>query len=235
MPAAGVAGRLYFLTDGILQWFDDGSAWHSYYGSIPCVQPPDISTFTQILAGGRTLAQAADQKGGLVIQMTNGTTADDYRLLVQSTPATPYTITAFILPTLQANNYSCMGLCWRQSSTGNMQVFGIVDDNGPTFYWRNESANNSGSSPTYTTGTDIITVTSQSAYFTQAGNGIWLRISDDGTNRSVSYSVDGLNFIQLGSQARTTTITPDQWGVFVGNATSAGTATQAMAYFASLG
>jgi hypothetical protein len=42
---------------------------------------------------------------------------------------------------------------------------------------------------------------------------IWLRINDDGTTRTYSWSVDGKNFITYGSHSHTLHFTPDQYGI----------------------
>jgi hypothetical protein len=40
----------------------------------------------------------------------------------------------------------------------------------------------------------------------------WLRLSDDGTNRKIYYSLDGIHWIEMFSESRTNFITPDEVG-----------------------
>ena len=40
----------------------------------------------------------------------------------------------------------------------------------------------------------------------------WLKVADDGTNLTLSYSFDGVNYLTALTQARTTFLTPDHIG-----------------------
>jgi hypothetical protein len=43
----------------------------------------------------------------------------------------------------------------------------------------------------------------------------WIRIADNGTNRIISWSVNGLHFTQVHSVSRTDFITADEVGFFI--------------------
>lgn len=193
---------------------------------------PEINLFTAVNAGGRSTSSVAEA-GGIRMHMTNGTTANDYRLLKMAAPAAPYTLTVHVLPTLWNVNYGGCGVLWRASSTGNSQFFGYHSYNASmNMLVRNESANNNGNSPTYTTGTDLLTIGANVVI--AAGPGIWLQLHDDGTtNRVFRYSMDGQSFQTVITTGRTTTITPDEFGLWVGNVNSGGTAPNALALFDS--
>jgi hypothetical protein len=192
---------------------------------------PNLSALTAINAGGR--ATSVVDNGGIYMSATNLTTADDFRSLKKSAPTAPYVFTVHLFPTLFNTNYSGAGVLWRASSTGNAQFFGVhAYQNSMNILIRNESASNNGASPTYTTGTDLITIGAD--VIIAAGPGVWLQMVDDGvTNRLFRYSLDGLNFLTLVTTGRTTTITPDEIGVWIGNVNSGGTATVASGLFDS--
>ncbi len=231
-PQPGIAGRLYITTDGPLSFVDTGSAWTPVGGLyIPGTSTPAVSGLTSILAGGRAVT-LSDSKGGIFMQATNATTADDYRIAKKAYPGGSYTMTVKVRPMLTAASYSGCGICWRQASNGYINTFGLVMVAGVVqMICRNSTANNATASPTYTLSTDPVTLAN-------AGNaaltdGIWLRLTDDTTNRLWHYSYDGQNFIQFGTVGRTSFLTPDEVGIWVGNAYNTGTATNAGAFFES--
>lgn len=193
---------------------------------------PPISSFSAVNAGGRT-TQAVATSGGIRMSMTNGTTADDFRILKVAAPTPPYTLTVHVFSTLWNTNYSGCGLIWRASGTGNIQTLGYHAYQGSmNLLIRNESANNNGNSPTYTTGSDLLGIGVDVVI--AAGPGIWFQLHDDGTtNRAFRYSNDGQSFETLVTTGRTTTITPDEVGIWVGNVNAGGTATNATALFDS--
>jgi hypothetical protein len=50
-----------------------------------------------------------------------------------------------------------------------------------------------------------------------SGGLLWLRFTDDNTNRKCWISMDGINFWQVSTIGRTDFITPDEIGFFVNN------------------
>jgi hypothetical protein len=229
---------MYICTDGPVSFFDDGAAWQpiKIFGGM--TSPALVSTFTAINAGGRAIT-ATDVKGTLSMVMTNGIGADDFRILKKAvTPLTTYSLIVHMYPTLVNTNYSGAGVCFRESSSGKTSHFGVIMSGGTVnIIWRNETANNTGASPTFTTGTDIVGLTADTGFvdFNLSQNGIWLKISDDGVNRTASYCVhDDLDWIQFGSVGRTVTFTADEVGLWVGNANNTGTAASAKAVFDSV-
>lgn len=193
---------------------------------------PSLNSFTAVNAGGRATRVAANA-GGIQMSMSNGAVADDFRILKTAAPTPPYTLTVHVFSTLYNTNYSGCGLIWRASSTGHIQTLGYhAYQSSMNLLIRNESANNNGTSPTYTTGSDLIGVSVDVVI--AAGPGIWFQLHDDGTtNRVFRYSNDGQTFQTLVTTGRTTTITPDEVGIFIGNVNSGGTATEAAALFDS--
>lgn len=193
---------------------------------------PHLSTFQAINAGGR--ATIVKDEGGILMQVTNGIAADDYRILKRPVPIPPYTFTVHVFPTLWNANYSGCGILWRQSSNGALQVWGVHSyNNAINLLCRNETANNTTASPTFTTSTDI-GISPTNNVVSAMGPGLWLQLHDDGTtNRVFRVSMDGLNFVTVVSISRTSVITPDELGLFVGNVNSAGSAPQSSALFDS--
>ena len=46
---------------------------------------------------------------------------------------------------------------------------------------------------------------------------MWFQIEDNNTNLIFRFSADGVNFLDIGQEARTTFLTPDQIGFAVNN------------------
>lgn len=172
----------------------------SLYGPVYAMTgPAAAATWTWV---NQSTATATDVNGSLVIAAPIAA-GDDFRLLVKSAPSTPWTVTAFI----QANNFPiAAGLAWRQSSDGKF----IICGNGSA------SSIPSMSVLKYTNPTSFSASYVQANYLLQPQSGMWLQITDDGTNRKCSTSIDGVTSWQtLSSVGRTDFLTANQYGVFI--------------------
>jgi hypothetical protein len=121
---------------------------------------------------------------------------DVFRMIVQSAPATPYTVTAKMTVTGPQVTNNFAGLGFRDSATGRM--VGWV-------------RGNSGS------GAIIGVVHPASAWIQTEGlywiGQIYMRIVDDGTNHKFYYGWDGVNYTLFRTQSRTTwAANPNQFG-----------------------
>jgi hypothetical protein len=126
----------------------------------------------------------------------------EYRTL---TPPSNYTVTAYIESALYPVSDGYASLVLRNGTSGSFVVFG-------------HAASSTGfalaavkySSPTV----GIATYTSQTLALLPGGLPKWLRIHDDGTNRIMEHSYNGLDWTLHYSIGRTDFVTPDQigWG-----------------------
>jgi hypothetical protein len=199
--APGQAGRLYLPTDGFLSQ-EDGSAWNS----LPFwrMTPPVIGDFTWVNQGTSTVTT----RGGMMVLEPQGVASgENLRLLVKAAPATPYKITVAMLA--QSCNYTAgdveqFGVCWRESGSGKLICYGFNSGQYYSLYFRSQQWTN----PT-TISSSIL------SFRATRHHPLWLRFGDDGTNRLVEISNDGLSFEPVAApQSRTTFITADQVGVF---------------------
>lgn len=212
LPAAGTAGNVYLPTDGVSELYDTGAAW-APWGPIWPLTPLDDSVFSWVNQGTSSTTSA---KGYVYLlgQLPNGTI--QLRGRTKSAPSTPYTITMGLIPLLNSQSSFDLGLFFRASGAGTLATIGVNSNQG--------SASGESSisivSRYWNSATSISATNAQS--FIQLGSSmVWLRITDNGTNRISSYSVDGYNFITLFTVGRTSFLTADQIGFFVfGNATS---------------
>jgi hypothetical protein len=238
-PSSAPDGTVYVCTDGTLQFVMKNGVWNSYLGSMPLNTPPAASTWSLINATLNT--SFSDSLGGLLF---SGTIATGGANIAKVTaPATPYSITVHMLlnwggtgSNAASWNFCYAGICWRETSTGNLHVFApchATTANGTYINtFRLLTASGTGSSGiTYGNSTDfnIVQLTSN-----LQNNGVWLKGTDDGTNRIVSYSGDGVNFTQFHSITRTTSVTPNEVGIIAGNYATAGQSTVPNTFFTSV-
>jgi hypothetical protein len=181
----------------VIQAFDDGAAWHEYYGSIPIFATNGFPS-TWVNQGGSTIDTT---KGGVIFHAPAGS-GDNFRELVKSTPSTPYVITIGALFLHNVGTHE-VGVGWRDSASGKMSVVAFFGTNLFLLHYTN---------PT-TWSASVFSLTISFPF----GAAIWFRLSDDGTNRKLSMSVDGINFqVMPGfTETRTTFLTADQIGFMV--------------------
>lgn len=215
MPAASsTKARVCFCTDAPYIFYNTGSAWTTF-GPNFSFTAPTLASFTQRSPSGKTTTWT-ESKGGLVATFTDGTNAEDHRTACKAAPSVPYTITVHYFPLIGAAVYPAGGLCWRNSTSGNIETFALYGNtttNTVNIQHRKCNANNNGTTPTYT----LVTTGDALADHLGLGAGVWLQISDDNTNRYMRYSLDGQNWRLYTSVSRTTFMTPDQVGLHLGN------------------
>lgn len=198
-PTSAPDGTIYMCTDSPIQLIMSGGSWKPYLGSKALVAPPAANTWSLINATLNT--NFSDFRGGLLF---NGQcSAGTMHVAKRAAPATPYVITAHFLHSWGTNanspgshNFATAGLCWRNSSSGNIQVMGPTTATTASGIYvqtfRLCTASGSGSSGiTYGNSTDL-SITP--ILHNLSSHGVWLRIADNGTNRMGYYSGDGINW-----------------------------------------
>lgn len=126
------------------------------------------------------------------------------RCLVRALSA-GYTVIAAFLPNLIGSTNSAAGILLRDSASGKIVRFCLVNASGnvqlQVAQYSSASAGVANEiASTYNLGT--------------VGPLIWLKLQDDGTHRLFSISTDGVNWLQVQSTANTDYITPNQAGFF---------------------
>jgi hypothetical protein len=205
LPAAGDTNKnhLYLPTDGPIIQQSSGSAWSPYGPLFPLTKPPAAGTWTTSgISGSITLS---DSNAGPVLHAPGNSGTAVYRMALISAPATPYTITAGFLAQGPINANLRWGLIWRNSSSTKIISFGHTCNGGPLEL--NVSQFNSSTSFS----SNPLTV--NWATFAPV---LWLRIKDDGSNRTYYTSADGVNWTQQFTDTHTNFFTPDQvgWGLY---------------------
>jgi hypothetical protein len=219
-PAAGRAGAMFIASDGIAIWRDNGVSWDAYGPINRFTPPPAVANWTFINQGGAT---AVDLAGSILIT-DPAHSGNDARLLVRAAPSTPYVITACILPSFDQGDdldaIPSFGILFRNSGGDVFHNISYGWVNSGTFQattpW--QRAVSEWTSPS-TFNTTLITT----RRITHSPHVAWLRIADNGTNRTFAISADGVHFETLFTEASNAVFTADQVGLIINNQVDGGT------------
>lgn len=220
LPSASAATNQLFLpTDSPIVQRSNGSAWSLYGPLFPLTNPPTLSNWTWVNQGSAT---ASDTTAGLYLQC-DLVNSDNWRMLVKTAPSTPYTMTAAFTGILCGNKDSRISLIVRDSASGKFVVWGVNYD---SFNNEFKLALSQYNSPT--SGNANVFFQRLMTVFPI----LFLRMTDDGTNRIYYISVDGVNWINVYSEARTTWMTANQigWGMNPGGSSGFPVATTLLSW-----
>ena len=204
-PTAGVGTNTTQLATTAFVLANGGSS-----GNLYTFTDPRIPTFTWINQGGAT-----ETITGAKVYLEapiDGTFS--MRIRMKAAPATPYTLTIGFLAHLLSVNSASVGPIWRESSSGKIVACALS---------ANAAASGTNLSPFKATSPTVFSA----SYVTgpplnAVPNGVFfLRIADDGVNRTCWYSRDGDNFILFHTVGRTDFLTADEIGFFANEQTGA--------------
>jgi hypothetical protein len=185
LPSPPRSGTLYMCTDSAYSFVSDGTNWHAYYSGYPVTVPPVLSTFTQQNGGS-----AADQTGGGILFTAPYSSGHELRVWDIAVPSTPYTIDIGMVVWISTGGF--VGLTWRDgTATSSKQVcFGMAAEETPAainYLAYNKFSNTS----SYNSGYSVLTLSNQGF------SPLWFRVKDDGTNFSIYWSTDNINWVQM--------------------------------------
>jgi hypothetical protein len=193
-PSAADSGRLFLPSDGFYVERDTGAAW-APWGPLFPMTPPVSGDFAWVNQGGASI----DTTYGGVHLYAPQSAGDNVRICKKAAPATPYTITACLIPFIPGYDQNHCGIGFRQSSDGKLHVL--------TFFYGGSGF--SVSSLKYTNPTTY-TAGYGDWLLKSSFNCIWFQISDDGVNRICRFSLDGQHFYQTTTIGRTDFLTADE-------------------------
>jgi hypothetical protein len=198
-PGSPASGDLYLPNNGFHIERYSGSAWVPWGPIFPMVAPP-TSSWSWDNQGSATVTTT---NGGITMfAPASGTT--ETHVYYRTAPATPYTITAALLwaHTVPVDFHQ-YGICFRQSSTGKLNTFTLGRNASPFIIYSRKWTTTTSFSADYTS----YTIYPNSLYF--------LRITDNGTNRILDWSMNGQTWVTLQTIGRTDFLTADQVGFHV--------------------
>ncbi len=172
-------------------------------------------------AAGSTAVQNGSNNSGPIMVTVQDYTSQEWRILSQPVPAsTPYKIQALIRGMYPSTN---------KFVGENSQLAGLYFSDGTKIYGLETLSQTAGIALRSHYGTTFSADTTDTN-FTATGwpqainafvNALWYQLRNDGTYLYVDFSVDGYNYINLGSVAISSTLTPTVVGVG-GNSVGAG-------------
>jgi hypothetical protein len=176
----------------------------------PATTVPLAADFTWVNQG---TSSVADKAARMVMTVPN-VAGTNLRCLMKTAPGTPYTVTAaFAVAQIgTASESQVIGLALRNSGSGLIRAFYLVSDVGNNYF----TINNWTNATTYSGGAFASNTSHPGAY-------LWLRITDDGTNRKFLISGNGRDWSEIYTDARTAFVTADQVGIIGYNNVVAGT------------
>lgn len=159
--------------------------------------PPVDANYSWANQGGASVNPASN----MIYLLAPATSGNNLRMRVLSTPATPYTLTACVIPNIIDVNFCSCGMVWRDSVSGKVITFGY---GGATH----------GVSVSKFTSPTVFSATYTSLALTIPGPFLWFKMTDDGTNRISKFSYDGINYRTLHTVSRTDFLTANQIGFY---------------------
>jgi hypothetical protein len=216
----------YFGTDASTVSMYDGSSWWHTWKGLAGIAFPVLANFTQANFSTAT----ATQQGPFVALAGTATTTGSPRLLMKAVPATPYAVISCFRVDLNQLTQS-VGMILTTSGTfgtGNTEQLRMTLGTDPNFH---DAAQPLGllAAPAMSFGYYQVLGWTYSGISTDAhdqtlplmpGDVACIGVEDDGTNRKLAYSRDGINFVTPLTETHTTYITPTNIGVFVDSDTT---------------
>jgi len=203
-------GNRYKCTDSPYEFIFDGSAWQPFFMGVRVVEPV-AANFSWNNQGGASIITSA---GGILLACPPHS-GDTIRSQLVSYGSAPFTVDMAFMPGL----YGVINFASLLLSDGTKFatfVMAPVTSTGGAFQfqydrWNTNSSYNS--TPNLANGSNAWPISATPPL-------IWLRLYDDGVDRNIYYSVDGVNFVLLLQESNTAFLTPTKVGFGIDLATS---------------
>lgn len=202
-PAATTVsiGAEYYVTDEAVLERSNGTSWETYSNSSQLIKAPVDGDFSWVDQGTATVT--ANANGGIFMKIL-GATGTHYKLRVKAVPTAPYVVTAGFLWTGPVTDFHQFGLVLYNGAKFTTYFLACVASTATLPLFFSQDFTNT----TTFASNNLVTAINK----TVPSYPLWLRITDNNTNKIFSYSPDGVNFIDLFSEARTTFLTATHVG-----------------------
>lgn len=198
-PSDGRKGDQLNPTDDLVRWVYN-AAFLPFGPAFPFTNPND-QTWAWRNQGGASVTT----REGSIYLTAPAASGVNLRCREFSVPATPWTITAAILPQIYVQNFNSAGIYVRDSVGGKITALMIAQGSGVP-------------------GLQVVNFTNETTFSASpVGNTtvsisgpIFFQIADDGVNLTFSWSMNGFDFLQLFQVARHSFLAagPDKLGFF---------------------
>lgn len=217
--AASNAGAFYFCTDNGVLYKSTGSAWVKHrIGGDACDAMGDVPTTGWTPVGMPAGGSWSADKDAMVLTMpVQASWAYQYRAY----PTPPFTLTAYLDvmsgTILGGSQAVCTGIV--VSDGTKLITLGPAWNNTTGAPWGDGRGIYGGAAKWSSVGASPAAMQSNFAALSQLGKlPHWYRIVDDGTNRSVQWSINGIDWYTYQSEPRNTFLTATRIGIGAWNA-----------------
>ena len=211
-PSPTVQGRVFWPTDGPYLQLDTGSAMLPY-GPVFPVTVPNLTGYGYTNQGSSTVTTTT----GNAVMTAPAQASDNLRIFAKNIPSTPFTYTLGVIQTGPGLNNLRAGLVITDGTKCvDLAIFG----NSPFLLINGKWTTVSAYSANYA-------MLSGTSCVIPGGSLIYLRLNDDGSTRTWSFSMDGKNFVTVSTNGHTDFLTATKIGFFV-NPNSGTTFTQTL-------
>lgn len=198
----GKTGKIILSSDSYYFFSEDKIDGWTAYGPIHKMTRPVLSGYSWVNQGSATETLTS----GHLVLYAPANSGDSYRLRVKTAPSTPYSLIGAFAFTNSGSPVWFGGFIARESSSSKFIALGVaVGGSGfgsiCVYKFNNETSFNS--VPLEVSLQDVMHLT---------GQFVWLRYRDDGTNRLLDTSNDGINWFTVYSEGRTVFCTANQYG-----------------------
>ena len=157
-----------------------------------------------------TNADKTDQsQGSILLEHDTQAASNDLAIIDRAAPTAPWILTVGIIPNAinGTGAFPSSGICVREAGTGEI------------IYFQFNTADNTGRVLASKHASPTVSSTSFLARKDWYCGGAvkWFQIEDDNTNLIYRISADGVNFLSLGQEARTTFLIPNRIGFVINN------------------
>ena len=211
LPGTCAVGDMYVFTDSVFNYAvcTTTNVWRYFLHGKEGNPVSPASGWTGTNNGANWTA--TDAGGSVHVVMTNG--GANWRFLRRSVPgSTPYTVTTYLTVFAGVSNTALNGIYF-YDGTKLMGIEFMTQASVNTL--RVQKMNN-----VTTDNSTPASMASNAFILPSFVSGTWLRLANNGTNLIFSYSLDGVTFTSMFSEAVGTFITPTSYGVGGLNASS---------------
>jgi hypothetical protein len=212
LPSSPASGQIYYPEDSLYDFLRyNGSSWDYFYHGRK-VTRFDPTSYALVNNGDGHASVSTQTNGVTTLLVTSNGAADSLHSYEVATPATPWTRTWRVKHQIFDQTFNGAGLILRETGTGKYITFGFVTEHPGTINipylevakWNSSSSFNALGS-------------NQLQLGAVAGNEVVLRIADNGTTLTWSWSIDnGVSFQVLASANRSSffTTAPNSMGIY---------------------
>lgn len=184
-----------------------GGGGSGMYGQLT---PPRLASLTWRNQTSNGVTATATETSASLVMRAAATNGGSIRILEKAVPSLPYSWTVAFTCAGEAVSYMSAGIGWLESGSGKAVTVRLVTASGITSYavTKMDGLNGVGGGSYYNSEYKTWSIPPSIGL-------VWLRITEDSSNRKVYFSNDGITWIQVHTIGRTDFLTANKVFLFV--------------------